>query len=236
MNKIIILLMKKIIVLAFALLSMSCMAQVNIGIGHFGPSPASDTVAAGSSETYDVWIKNYGPGVLNDQVGIHTGVWDSLSTGIDSINYFSAGNLLINPGDSALVTLTANYNVDSSNYRYGIDVIVIWPYAPSAMTADSLQFTVYIMDVTGIGNLDVNNLIKFYPNPSSEFISIDNSTGVSIELVNIYDLSGKLVSASKGETLINIQNLSAGMYQTDIILTDKKHYKFKIIKQKKATE
>jgi hypothetical protein len=236
MNKIIILLMKKIIVLAFALLSMSCVAQVNIGMGYFGPSPASDTVVAGSSETYDVWIKNYGPGVLNDQVGIHTGVWDSLSTGIDSINYFSAGNLLINPGDSALVTLTANYYVDSSNYRYGIDVIVIWPYAPSAITLDSMQFTVYIMDVTGISNLDVSNLIKFYPNPSTEFISIDNTTGSSVETVNIYDLSGKLILVSKNETIVNIQNLSAGMYQADITFANKKHYKFKIIKQKKLIE
>jgi hypothetical protein len=229
--------MKKILFLAITLFSLSSQAQINIGIGSFGPSVANDTVLAGSSNTYDVWVKNYGPGTLNSTLDIYTGVWDSISSGIDSADFDSFGGITINPGDSTLFTLTADYTVSPlTNYRYGIDVIVIWPYAMGATIIDSLEFSVYILDPSGTEELDVTTLINIYPNPSADQISVNNNTGVSVELVAIYDMNGKLVLTCKGEKVINTEDLKPGMYQVNIILGNKKNHTFKIIKQKKASE
>jgi hypothetical protein len=229
--------MKKILFLAIALFSLGSRAQTNIGIGHFGPSAANDTVLEGSSNTYDVWVTNYGPGILNSTLDIYTAVWDSISSGLDSVDFDSFGGITINPGDSTLVTLTADYTVSPlTNYRYGIDVIVIWPYAMGATTVDSLEFSVYILDPNGTGELDVTRLINLYPNPSADQIFVNNNTGLSVESVAIYDMNGKLVLVRKGEKVINTESLKPGMYQVNVISGDKKNHTFKIIKQKKTSE
>lgn len=228
--------MKKILFFAMVLFSINSRAQTNIGIYEFGPTPANDTVLAGSSATYNVWVKNYGPGTFSDNLYITTALRDSTFTGLDSLDNYLAGTLTILPGDSTLVTLTADYTVSPVGYRYGIDVIVIWPFATSATTVDSLEFSVYILDPSGNNELNITQLIKIYPNPSVGQISIDNKTGVSVESIRIFDLSGKLILTNRGQNTINTETLKPGMYQADVILADKKHHTFKIIKQKKPSE
>lgn len=53
------------------------------------------------------------------------------------------------------------------------------------------------------------NSFKIYPNPTSDFVKI--KTSEKVDLVRIYDLSGKLVKATKS-TEIDVSSLSAGQY------------------------
>jgi len=228
--------MKKILFFAIVLFAVNSRAQTYIGITNFGPSPASDTVMAGSSHTYNVWVKNNGPGAFNGSLKINTAIRDSAFAGLDSLDNFDAGTQSIPAGDSLLFTLTADYNVGPLGYRYGIDVIVIWPYALGNYTSDSLEFTVYILDPNGTNELDVSDLISLYPNPSAGRISINNNSGIEVESIAIYDLSGKLVISNKDRNMINTESLTPGMYQTEVILSDKSRHTFKIIKQKKTSE
>ena len=131
--------MKKGLLFATLLLSLNGLAQTTISINSIDPitSPADDTVLAGSSRTYTVWVKNEGPAPFNDQLWVYSAVRDSSLLGLDTVDVNVLGTMTINPFDSIAVSLTANYTISSNGYKYGIDVIVIWPYAPSAITNDS---------------------------------------------------------------------------------------------------
>lgn len=224
--------MIRILFFAVLLFSLNAQAQVNLGITRFGAAVPNDTVMGGSSESYDVWVKNYGPDPFNDFLFIYTAVRDSSAFGLDTVDTFGAGGIAIGAGDSLSFTLTANYTVGPvGGYRYGIDVIVIWPYASSASTLDSLEFSIYIVEPNGVIELDIKDLIKLYPNPSSDKLSVGNNDA-SVESISIYDLSGKLIMSNRNQNTINIEGLRTGMYQAEVILSNKKAYHFKIIKQK----
>jgi hypothetical protein len=227
--------MKRIFFIAIMLFSLGSMAQTSIGTGRFGFFTANDTVAGGSTDTYDVWIKNYGPGVFSDFLTVVTAVQDSISPSLlDTVdNYYTGTAITINPGDSALITLTADYTISPMGYRYGIDVIVIWPVAASASTIDSLEFQVYIENHTGVNELDARELIKAYPNPAANDLSISHPAATTIRSIVIYDMSGRMILSNRDESTINIEGLAAGTYQVEVALSDNKRYMIKIVKGKK---
>jgi hypothetical protein len=230
--------MKRILCIVTLLLSLNSMAQITLGMGRFGFLAPNDTVAGGSSDTYDVWVKNYGPGTFNDVLIVNTALRDSAGIGLDSVNYYiSAGNVIINAGDSTSVTLTNNYTLEPAGpFRYGIDVIVIWPYSASAITVDSLEYTVYIEGHIGVNELDAEQLIRAYPNPASDKITLETASGMSIESITIYDLMGKIVTSNSRQHSINIEGLVPGIYFTEVILSNKKRYSIRIVKGKNSTE
>lgn len=75
-----------------------------------------------------------------------------------------------------------------------------------------------------------NNKVDFYPNPAKDFINVNENDRDL--LVNIYDVSGKLVLTSKlTNNRINIKNLTKGNYLANFI-TEKGVIKtFKFIKE-----
>lgn len=57
------------------------------------------------------------------------------------------------------------------------------------------------------------NLVKIYPNPTSNFIKIQNAG--TVDFVRIFDLSGKMVKETKASD-IDVRSLSAGQYILNI--------------------
>jgi hypothetical protein len=224
--------MRKILAIAIVLLSFSSKAQITLGMGPIGVH--QDTVLSGSSDTYSVWVKNTSFFSFADNLKVYTAVMDSLGGSVvDTVNvYNSAGIDSIPAGDSLQIPLTALYNVSPTGYKYGIDVIVVWPVAMSAITSDSLIFTVYIIDDSGTHTIDLDNLIHAYPNPATDHVIIGNSGPQSIKEIRLFDLSGKLVMDRENETCIDMEELAPGYYNADIHLSDNKHVFIKIIKQK----
>lgn len=235
--------MKKTLIIAISLLtSFGSKAQVNIGMAQVIPVINGDTIAPGHVDTYSVWVKNLdtaSSAIFNDNIAIYTAVRDSAVPGLlDTVGlYNTLLPVTINPGDSAMFSLTATYNVAPSGYRYGIDVIVVWPVAASAQTTiDTLEYWVYIMDGAGVNELDVNNLLQVYPNPSAHAFNIENKGDSSIESVQIYDLAGKLILNERNKTCINVEQLPAGMYSIKVNLTNKKSYYLKFMKPNNCSE
>lgn len=224
--------MKKILFFVLFVLSIGTRAQITIGMSQVAPAVDGDTVAPGYVNTYTVWVKNMTSvgTTFNDNLTIYTAVRDSVVPGqLDTVGIMTTFiPVIINAGDSAAFTLTETLNVAPASYRYGIDVIVVWPVALSAQTTDSLEYWVYIMDGASIGELDINELVKFYPNPATNYIQLESN---DIEQVNIYDNTGRLVISRKKESCINIDELPPGMYMADIELGNKKHRSAKFLKR-----
>ena len=79
----------------------------------------------------------------------------------------------------------------------------------------------------------VNENFKIYPNPATEFVSIEQKTtdGVTLQSVQILDSSGKWIKSVKDHfNQIDVSNLSKGMYLF-VIQTDKGNKTEKIIVQ-----
>lgn len=235
--------MKKTLLIAVSLFaSLSSMAQIHIGMAQAIPAIDQDTIAPGHVDTYNVWVKNLdtaSSAIFSDNIAIYTAIRDSAVVGLlDTVGTFNTVlPVTINPGDSAMFSLTATYNVGPAAYRYGIDVIVVWPVAASALaTVDTLEYSVFIMDGAGVNELDIQQLLQVYPNPAVHSINIENKGNCAIESVQIYDLSGKLVVNVTNNTCINVEQLPAGMYNIQVNLTNKKSYYLKFMKPKNRAE
>lgn len=68
---------------------------------------------------------------------------------------------------------------------------------------------------TGIQNIDLENGISVYPNPSSDFVSIKNNSKLAIKSIQIMNTMGqvvKTVDADNNMISISLQELAAGNY------------------------
>ena len=67
----------------------------------------------------------------------------------------------------------------------------------------------------GIDNQVIENNIKIYPNPASNYLTIDSD--LDYQTINIYNLSGKLLKTTERSSQINISDLSKGMYFIQLV-------------------
>jgi PKD repeat protein len=66
----------------------------------------------------------------------------------------------------------------------------------------------------GITEIDLDGLIKVYPNPAYGMLNIENATGEDINL-SIYTLTGQQIIESRvheGTSQLNLESLEAGIY------------------------
>jgi len=75
-----------------------------------------------------------------------------------------------------------------------------------------------------------NTILSIYPNPATDVLNISLSNGTSIETVNIYNVSGKLVNNTKlNGNQIDISQLNNGVYMVEVI-TANGSFKTKFVK------
>ena len=70
----------------------------------------------------------------------------------------------------------------------------------------------FTTEVDGIAEISDNG-IHIYPNPTSDFIYIEN---IEPQSVNIYSLDGKLVKTVEDTNVIDVRNLENGVYLINI--------------------
>lgn len=104
--------------------------------------------------------------------------------------------------------------------------------ASSATLVDSLEFPIFLVDANGISEIDADAIIKAYPNPTTDYLSIENKSKLDIEEVRIMDISGKLVATLKSPTKIETKAWASGMYLVHILFENKQSRTIRIIKQK----
>ena len=107
----------------------------------------------------------------------------------------------------------------------------IWPLAASAATKDSLTFNVFILLPTSINEIDLSHLIKAYPNPVVNNITLENKGKNSIEEVRIYDTKGRLIEHLANPQFICTEGWAKGTYLINLQLEDGKTHTIRVIKQ-----
>lgn len=202
--------------------------------------PANDTFNLGSSSSFNVYIKNNGPDVFNDSLGTadslsiftavrDTGFFDTLNI----VNIYAAlGPPTIPVGDSLAIPMTWSFNESPAGYHEDINVIVIWPYAGMQPIIDSLEFDIFLIDPDGIGEIDINSLIKAFPNPVLDHFSIENASPVAVEEVRISDAQGKFMKVLQSPSCIDARDWSAGVYMITLVFENKSTKTIRVIKKK----
>ncbi len=59
--------------------------------------------------------------------------------------------------------------------------------------------------------------ISVYPNPTQDFLTIQNKSNIEIDKITVTDLSGKKVLDENNSNSVDVQNLSKGMYILEVI-------------------
>jgi Secretion system C-terminal sorting domain len=90
------------------------------------------------------------------------------------------------------------------------------------------------LPITYVFNIDNTNTIHAWPNPviTNLFIKIDGKPFTDISY-QVLDLNGQLIENNRivsSNTIINMQKYPSGIYIVNVIYSNKKSVKFKIIK------
>jgi hypothetical protein len=83
------------------------------------------------------------------------------------------------------------------------------------------EFELTVESVLGTNSNELGSAIAMYPNPATNQVTLQNSSGIQLESAAIYDVSGKLVDqfdlrAMQGSQSIDISGLASGMYMVTI--------------------
>jgi len=152
-----------------------------------------------------------GKGIL--EIGDSTNVYTNFLLEIDYISTATPDSITVIL-DPSLVNRYPNrgYNIDGDGRT-------------SYFLIDNLSL---LNNLAGIDDIDNKKQLKLYPNPTKDFIFIDDIEGY----ITIWDASGRKVKTFDNVTSgkIDVSNLNAGTYLLQII-NDKNRYYSKFIKQ-----
>ena len=126
-------------------------------------------------------------------------------------------------GVGALDTIQLRWEMgtDGCNGNIGwyVDDITIYNCAEAALSTEAL---------------DINDIIKVYPNPSNGMFTLSNTNNTKLIKADIYDVTGRFIKTVKllnnQNTIIDMSNASSGMYFLNVI-TEKSKGVIKLIKQ-----
>lgn len=218
--------------LSFLLINNESSAQPSLGISQYAYTIYNDTAVAYTYDSVSIYVVNRGTSNFSNFFQIVASVQDSAASAYHRADTtYSAFSTFIAAGDSIPFKFMPYYGIDSNEYHYDINVIVIWPVASSTNTDDSLFFNVVIVLPQAINEIDLSHMIKAYPNPTVDNITLENSGKNSIEEVRIYDSQGRLVESLNKPEFICTEAWVPGMYMINIQLKDGKTQTIRVVKQ-----
>ena len=180
-----------------------------------------DTVFPGQIVSYSVILSNNGfipyQGPL--QLAMDNG------QGQIAYLYFSATPVVVLPGSTYTIS-GSTVTIDSSFFRPGGNVVVVWPYTSQLIQYIPRTFTTYVVNnLQSIEEVPLTQSVSIFPNPTSDFIQI-NSVNRTIERVRIYDINGRLVykeQNNNGASLfIYVGDLPIGIYSVELLSKNEK--------------
>ncbi len=194
-------------------------AQVKLTIQSLYNYP--DTAYNGLSIQPVIIVKNTGnvpfQGVVQIAVGLDSSTIQYLYSSNNVVSILPNDTVSFVGGPAGSTT----YTFDSTFYRVGHNVVVVWPVSSAFVLVDTLHTNVYftINQLQGIReNEEIKGLVA-YPNPAIDYIQL-YSPEISLEYVRVYDLSGRTIlnhPVSDGnETRIPIDAIQPGIYIMEV--------------------
>ena len=204
-------------------------AQGSLSVDSITDFNVPDSVNYGASSSFTAVVNLANSTPFTGDVYLLVGVDSSAGTqSVDTITR-SVVNKMNDTINFAVTEIYDNLN----GYRKGGNVVVIWPIASSLSTSDTMHTNVHVREMVGIGeNVELYQFFTIYPNPTQNFIFIQNSGYIkTIEHVRIIGVNGKVVLTEKFATKLDVSFLNRGIYFMDLILTSGEQLHYQIIKE-----
>jgi uncharacterized protein YjdB len=155
------------------------------------------TPVAGSvcTENYEFTLTiNELPGNLNESQNNNV---LSVNSGFDAYEWYEVSN------PTAVLGTQSSYTA-SANGTYAVRVF-------SSAGCESVSNTFTIVGLS-IANVLTKQLIEVYPNPASEFITIDKAEGLSVVMLDMFGKKVYTIANASERESINVSSLAAGVY------------------------
>ena len=216
-----------ITLLVLVMCSMATRAQVpNLQIAALISFP--DTVSTGDHIPVHVIVQNTGNTPYQGPLQVAMAAW-----GTTTFLYFNQSPIVILPNDTVTLIDTAGFVADSSFFRQGNNVVVVWPYSSQLITYTTTTVNVWYNDLTvGIKEPQAIEHLQAYPNPVKDQLMIHSSAEL-IEGVRIWTVTGQLMQISRhdgeADVRLSLQDLAPGYYVVELTSTSKHVSRLKII-------
>ncbi|MBK9317563.1 MAG: T9SS type A sorting domain-containing protein [Bacteroidetes bacterium] len=158
-------------------------------------------------------------------------------SGTFSYLYFNQStSVLILPGDTIVFSPPNGYIFDSTVFRPGNNVVVVWPHSAQAIQVDTFLVTTYFIQSLFQGINDPKPIpgLKLFPNPAHHEAVI-TSPEIGLEGVRILNSMGKEVWSLRGENMYSIalpvQQLPVGLYMIEIIGNEGRRSGYRLLRQ-----
>jgi hypothetical protein len=206
--------LKRILVMSVLLCcSFAGSAQVQLTIDSLVGFP--DSAMAGQSFPITTIVSNSGgtpfQGTL--QIAIQSQTFGSPGA-IDYL-YFNNTPIIILAGDTVHLTSPNGYSFDTTFFRPGNNVVVVWPVSSQILQIDTAITSLYLITFSGIQEVGEHPIV-LSPVPAREIIRVKTGSEIPIEHVRIYDCQGRSVPVRSGQEdngfVIYLEGLPAGQY------------------------
>lgn len=161
---------------------------------------------ASQTSDFDIQMSNplakissqFGPSYnanFNDYTASNPQLWyHVVLTYVNGLSKLYVNDTLRGSAASSPIDSTASTVIIGKNYKGEIDDINVYHKGLSATEVDQLFKLGSTTGITKLTNTDKNVVI--YPNPTSDYIKINNETNNEVEIV-VYDLIGKIILIEK---------------------------------------
>ena len=209
--------MKPIVRILFTLcllfMSVTGRSQIILSIDTIISWP--DTVLMNQTQFPSVVVRNSGPTPY--QGTLQVAYQSQNPAGTIGYLYFNNATIVVNANDTVWLTPPNGFTFDSSYFKVGNNVVVVWPVATASVALiDSITQNVYVNTLSGLPHAEVAEP-ALYPVPARETLVVRPADGSRIERVRIFDIEGREVPVRQstngvGEIIVFLEGLPSGPY------------------------
>ncbi len=132
-------------------------------------------------------------------------------------------------------TMDTTFNSTDENYTFRTSVVSLDAYAGNSDVKVAVNYNGVDGAQAGVDDLQVINntvasvnenilsSVSIYPNVTSDNFTVKNTSNIALISVTLFDINGRVVLKSNlNNSVVNVSNLSAGMYFVEINSADAK--------------
>lgn len=151
--------------------------------------------------------------------------------------YFNQStSVTILPGDSLLFSPPNGYTFDSTVFRPGNNVVVVWPYSVQAVLIDSVITHTFFIKSQLQGFPEAKSItgLKVFPNPAGQ-ITYLQSPDIAIERVRIFSMQGQelqnIQAGGSRQIELPMFDFPVGLYLLEIIALNGDRSVYRLLKE-----
>jgi hypothetical protein len=176
-----------LLILALILNSLTAKSQIILTIDTLLNFP--DTAVAGQTYFPTAIVRN--AGVTPFQGTLQIGIQTQNPTGATGLLYFNNNPISLLSNDTVSLTPPNGFVFDTTLFRPGNNVVVVWPVVTQAVAQiDTVTTDVFLLTISGISS-PVASTLLLSPVPAHDYLYVRSTKELQIEHVRIYDAAGR---------------------------------------------